>query len=103
MIVVETLEQAQSVLSSIDRVIVCFMARWCPPCRMINLSLEEFSTSNSNVPIYKIDVHEFKELAQNMKATSVPVTLIIEKGQIVSSRNGYLDANELTKIYYNKE
>mgnify|MGYP003319485146 FL=1 len=103
MIVVETLEQAHNVLSSEDKAIVCFMARWCPPCRMINLSFEEFSSDNSNVNIYKIDVHEFKELAQEMKATSVPVTLIVEKGQIVSSHNGYLDVNELTKIYYNKE
>ena len=103
MILVETLEKAQEVLSSNDKSIVCFMARWCPPCRMINLSFEEFETDNPNVPIYKIDVHQFKDLADKLDAKSVPVTFLINKGHIVSSYKGFLDADELTKIYYNKE
>lgn len=103
MIVVETLEQAQEVLSSTEKTIVCFMARWCPPCRMINLSFEEFSGDYPNARIYKIDVHEFKELANDMNASSVPVTFIVENGQIVSSHNGFLDSAELAKLYYNKE
>lgn len=103
MIIVETLEQAHEVLSSPEKTFVCFMARWCPPCRMINLSFEEFSSDNPEARIYKIDVHEFKELAQDLNASSVPVTLLVENGQIVSSHNGFLDPSELTKIYYNKE
>ena len=99
----EKREDYEIIIKEHKVIFVVFYATWCPPCRMINLSFEEFSSDNSNVNIYKIDVHEFKELAQEMKATSVPVTLIVEKGQIVSSHNGYLDVNELTKIYYNKE
>lgn len=103
MIVVETLEQAHEVLSSTDKTIVCFMARWCPPCRMISLSFEEFSHDNPDARIYKIDVHEFKDLASDLNASSVPVTFVVEKGQIVSSHNGFLEPTELAKIYYNKE
>lgn len=103
MILVETLEQAHEVLSSTEKTIVCFMARWCPPCRMINLSFEEFCDENPSARIYKIDVHEFKELANEMSASSVPVTFVVENGQVVSSHNGFLDPTELAKIYYNKE
>ena len=103
MIIVETLEKAQEVLSSTDRTIVCFMARWCPPCRMINLSFEEFELQNPNVPIYKIDVHQFKDLTDKLDAKSVPVTFFVDQGHIVSSYKGFLDADELAKIYYNIE
>lgn len=102
MILVESLEQANQVLSSDEKSFVCFTTRWCPPCRMINLSFEHFEEEHPDVKVYKIDVGQYKELAERMNATAVPVTFVVEHGHIVSSHNGFLESNELAKIF-NKE
>lgn len=99
MVIVESLEQAREILSSKEKTIICFMARWCPPCRMINLSFEQFEEENPGAKVYKIDVNEYRDLAKELEAVSVPVTLFVNNGHIVSSHKGFLDAAELTKIY----
>ncbi len=99
MIIVESLEQAREALSSKEKTMICFMARWCPPCRMINLSFEQFEEENPDAKIYKIDVNEYRDLAKELEAVSVPVTLFVNNGHIVSTHKGFLEAAELTKIY----
>lgn len=101
--IIESLEEANKVLTSDERVLVCFMARWCPPCRMINLSFERFEEEHSDARIFKIDVNQFKDLAFSLNATGVPVTFVVENGTIVSTHNGFMDSDEITRIYYNKE
>ena len=81
MIIVESLEQAREVLSSKEKTMICFMARWCPPCRMINLSFEQFEEENPDAKIYKIDVNEYRDLAKELEAVSVPVTLFVNNGE----------------------
>lgn len=101
--VIESLTDANNALSSIDRSLVCFTARWCPPCRMINLAIESFEEEHVDANIYKIDVHQFKELAEELNATAVPVTFVVENGHIVKSIKGFIDSDDLAKIYYEKE
>ena len=101
--IIETIEEAKECLASNDKALVSFMARWCPPCRMINLTFEAFEEENTDVKIYKIDVHQFKELSEEYQATSVPVTFIVENGHIVKSIKGFVEVEDLTKIYYDKE
>ena len=101
--VIESLQEANNVLNSLDRSLVCFTARWCPPCRMINLAIESFEDEHDDANIYKIDVHQFKELAESLNATAVPVTFVIENGHIVKSIKGFIDSDGLAKIYYEKE
>lgn len=103
MITVETLQQAKEALSSKERVLVVFVARWCPPCRMLNLNLEEFHEQNPEIKIYKIDAITFKELALEYNATAVPVTFVVENGLIVGTHKGYLDVEGFTDLYNNKE
>ena len=101
--VIESLDESKRCLASNEKTLVSFMARWCPPCRMINLTFESFEEEYTDVNIYKIDVHQFKELAEEYQATAVPVTFIIENGHIVKSIKGFIEVEDLTKIYYDKE
>ena len=103
MITVDTLQQAQEALASIERSFVIFVAKWCPPCRMLNLNLEEFHEQNPEIKIFKIDALAFKDLALELDATSVPVTFVIDKGCIVKTHKGYLDVEGFADLYYNKE
>lgn len=103
MITVDSLQQAQEALASIERVLVVFVARWCPPCRMLNLNLIEFHEQNPEIKIYKVDAMTYKELALELDATAVPVTFVIENGCIVKSHKGYLDVEGFANLYYNKE
>lgn len=103
MVVIDSLQHAKEALTSEERVLVIFVARWCPPCRMVNLNLEDFHEHNPEVKIYKIDALTFKELALEYNATSVPVTFVVDKGCIVKSHKGYLDVDGFTDLYYNEE
>lgn len=103
MITVETIELAREALTTSKRSLVVFVARWCPLCKILSLNLEEFNYQNPDVPIYKIDSLNFKELAIEYNATAVPVTFVIDKGFIVKTHQGYLEVDDLKELYYNKE
>lgn len=101
--IIETLDEAKLALASEETALVCFMQRWCPPCRMINLSFEKFAKEHPNANIFKIDVNQFKELAVELNATAIPVTLLIKNGHIVKALSGFLDPEEVAKLYYDEE
>jgi thioredoxin 1 len=66
-------------LSQHDILVVDFWATWCRPCKMFSPILEEIAKENS-IWIAKIDVDENPESAQKYEVSSVPTTIVFEKG-----------------------
>ena len=66
-------------LSQHDILVVDFWATWCRPCKMFSPILEEIAKENS-IWIAKIDVDENPESAQKYEISSIPTTIVFEKG-----------------------
>lgn len=101
--VLDTLERIQQVLESKQRILVEFYAKWCPPCRMLGMVIEEFEEIHPDVPLYRIDVNEFKDVAIKYQALGVPVVIVLENGEVVNRHNGFLEIDDLEELYHTNE
>ena len=72
-------ENFDTILSIHNVVLVDFWAEWCRPCKMFSPILEEISKEN-NIWIAKIDVDQNPIKALKYEITSIPTTIIFEKG-----------------------
>lgn len=95
---IEATDQNLTVLlSQHDILVVDFWATWCRPCKMFSPILDEISKEN-NIWIAKIDVDKNPIQASKYNITSVPTTIIFEKGKEVKK---YLEQSLNTKYWKN--
>lgn len=69
-------------LAQHDILVVDFWATWCRPCKMFSPILDEISQEN-NIWIAKLDVDENPNTAQKYEVSSIPTTIVFEKGNPV--------------------
>lgn len=63
-------------------VLVDFFATWCGPCKMIAAAVEQLSEDyREKAAVYKLDVDEAQEIAQNYKVMSIPTLIFFKDGQ----------------------
>ena len=74
-------------------VLVDFYADWCGPCKMLGPVLENIK---DEIQIIKVNVDECEDLAREYGVMSIPSLFIINNNEIVSSRLGYVNEEELT-------
>ena len=73
-------------------VIIDFYASWCPPCKIMSESLEDFSkTKPKNVEIYKVNVDDESILARKYNISKLPTILYFKNGKS-------MDTNRSAKI-----
>lgn len=80
-----------------DLEIIKFSATWCVPCRryapIFNEFIEETGIKSSNV-----DIDEQHELASKYNVMSVPTTVFIKNGEVVSTQTGAMSKPALHKM-----
>ena len=79
-------------------VLVDFWATWCGPCRMIAPIVEEIAEENPAITVGKINVDEEMELAVKFGVVSIPMLVVMEKGEIVNKSIGYAPKAEVLKL-----
>ncbi|WP_029905761.1 thioredoxin family protein [Mycoplasmopsis opalescens] len=77
--------------------LVVFHAIWCPPCRMFKESLQQLA-ANDNVPVYRVDVDQNKELANEFHVQSLPTWYVLKGKEIIHTGVGYLPYQELVQV-----
>ena len=77
-----------------EKVLVDFFATWCGPCKMLGLELEKIE-NKIDIPIIKVDIDKFENLALKYKIMSVPTLMIIQKENIIKKQIGYMSCDEL--------
>ena len=79
-------------------VLVDFLAAWCGPCRALGPVVEEVAEEMSErLDVYKCNVDEESELAQQFQIVSIPTLILFKGGKAVHTMVGNMPKAELIK------
>ena len=85
-----------SVLQADKPVLVDFWAPWCGPCKALTPILDEIaSEKGDSVGVYKVNVDENTDLAQEQGVQSIPTILIYKNGSLSEKMIGLKSKDEL--------
>lgn len=86
----------QDVLESLQPVVVKVYAEWCPPCKVMAPAFEAVAKEYSDrVRFFELNVDNERNLAVQLGIISVPTTLFVKSGRIVSTSTGALSRDEI--------
>ncbi|MBQ1449391.1 MAG: thioredoxin [Eggerthellaceae bacterium] len=82
-------EFESKVLGASEPVLVDFFATWCGPCRMMAPTIDEVSQEMAGkASVYKLDIDEAPQIAQQLGIMSVPTFMVFKDGKVASQTIG---------------
>ncbi|MGN0578404.1 MAG: thioredoxin [Ruminiclostridium sp.] len=78
----------EEVKNSEKTVLLDFYADWCGPCRMVSPLVDEIARENPQYLVGKINVDSEMELAAQFGVESIPMLVVMKKGEIVNKSVG---------------
>ncbi|MEA1875217.1 MAG: thioredoxin [Bacteroidota bacterium] len=79
-------------------VLVDFWAPWCAPCKIIAPTLNEIAEEKSDeVTIAKVNVDQYKQVAQKFKIRNIPTLVLFKDGREVKRIMGVKSKRALLK------
>ena len=93
MIEIKSKEQYKEIIEK-ERVLVDYYADWCGPCRMMEPILEEVTS----IEIARVNIDNFRSIAEKERILSIPTFKIFERGKIVKEKTGFMMKDELEEF-----
>ena len=93
-----------SQLKATDKpVIVDFNAKWCMPCQEFAPHFESVASKMSDKATFiSVDIDNWKELAMEYEANSIPMVVIIKPNGEIESTVGYMTEDEFEEFLNKK-
>ena len=82
-------------VSGKQKYVLDFWAEWCGPCKMTSKYIDEFIEEHPEFDIYKVNVDELPEVAEQYNVISLPSILFIEDGEIANRHIGLMTKKQL--------
>ncbi len=82
-------------------IILEFYTSWCPTCKMVDLTIEEFEEKHPEIFILQINVDQNQELANLYKIRTAPTMLFIYQGVLLDNYQGFIDIDDLEELVAN--
>jgi thioredoxin len=95
-------EELKQKIENGEKVMVDFWATWCGPCRMLKPIFEKVISENTTeVQMYTMDVDANRDIAISYGIRSVPTIKVFNNGEVVDTRVGVIQENEIKNIANN--
>ncbi len=93
-------ESFSKVISSENKtILIDFWAPWCGPCKALTPILEDIANEKGDqVGVYKVNVDENTDLAQEHGVLSIPTLLLYKNGSLSDTIVGLKSKEELIQL-----
>ena len=88
----------QEVMQSDKPVLIDFFATWCGPCTMVSPLVDEIAQQRSDIKVCKVDVDDQGELASRFGVSSIPMLVVLKKGQITAKSVGAMPKEKILEL-----
>lgn len=89
----------QEVLASELPVLIDLYADWCQPCKQLSPLVAALADElQGKLKVVQIDVDQSPMVAQSFRVQSIPMLVVVDRGQVVGHHLGLLDAAGLRRL-----
>lgn len=80
-------------------VLLDFWADWCGPCRMLSPTVSQIAEEYSDkIKVGKVNVDEEPDLSNSFGVQSIPMLVLMRRGQIIASSIGNQPVENIRKL-----
>lgn len=88
----------EKILMDNEFVLVDFFATWCPPCKMLAPILEQISNERNDILVLKVNIDEFKSIADKYDIHAVPTLVFFKNNEEVKRNLGFIGKDQIEQM-----
>ena len=101
--IINSLEEFNSLITGKLPVVVDFYADWCGPCKMMSPHIEAATIKYKNiVEVVKVNVDTLNEVSAKYDVTSIPTVVFIKGGELIHTSIGAISPSKLNELIEEK-